>query len=150
MNSEMEEIPLYIVPIREEGYHVFIHIKVNGFDARMLLDTGASRTVFDVEKLKILHQEIEFEENEDKATGLGTNSVDNFIAILNELTIGNKKLLDYQVGALDLTHVNDSYGSIGIEPISGVLGADVLVNLKSIIDLDRAVLSFKNVNNDER
>ena len=67
------------------------------------------------------------------------------LSILNELNIGNKTLLDYQVGALDLTHVNDSYGSIGIEPISGVLGADVLVSLRCTIDLEKAILSFKNL-----
>ena len=49
------------------------------------------------------------------------------------------------MGALDLTHVNDSYGSIGIEPISGVLGADVLVSLRCTIDLEKAILSFKNL-----
>lgn len=136
------DIPLEIRPIREEGYHVFVEILVNGNPARMLLDTGASRTVFDTESLKELHQDLLLEENEDKATGLGSNAVDNFIAILDELSIAGCSLKEYQVGALDLQHVNMSYESMDMPPIAGVLGSDVLFAFKAVIDFGNGKLTL--------
>ena len=127
------DIPLEIVGIKEEGYHVFVNITTNGKPVRMLLDTGASRTVFDVETLKNLHAGLELEENEDKATGLGSDAVDNYIAILDEIGVGGLKVADYQVGLLDLQHVNQSYGRIGMPPIAGVMGSDLLMFFKAVI-----------------
>ena len=52
-------IPLYIIPIQEDGFHVFLEASVNGHNIFMLLDTGASRTVFDLETIKSIHEGIE-------------------------------------------------------------------------------------------
>src|ERR1044071_8420172 len=107
------ELPLDIVNIREEGYHVFLEIRVNNKPARMLLDTGASHTVFDLGYLKEIHSGVELHENEDKATGLGSNSVENFLAEISLLNLGGLRMADYQVGAMDLSHVNERYSHIG-------------------------------------
>ena len=137
-------IPLEILPIREEGFHIFIRIKIFGTEVRMLLDTGASRTVFDSTTVKGISADLEWEENEDKATGLGSNTVDNFVAIIDKMEIGTFIMEDYQVGVLDLAHVNESYGKMGAEPIAGVLGSDVLVKYKAVIDLEKEMVMLKD------
>jgi hypothetical protein len=134
------EVELFISDIREDGYHIFVYISVNGQYTRMLLDTGASRTVFDINWLKEGHSGIELEENEDKATGLGTNTVDNFIVFIDEILLSNCKLEHYQVGALDLTHVNMTYQAMGLPSIGGVLGSDILVAFDAIIDIGKKTL----------
>ena len=70
----ISSIPIIVCSLREEGYHVFIIMLVEGKTKRMLLDTGASRTVLDLNRFIEEHPEVYVEENEDKATGLGTNS----------------------------------------------------------------------------
>src|ERR1039458_5084716 len=120
------EIPLYIAAIQSDGYHVFLEAKVNEHKVFMLLDTGASRTVFDLETIKTIHDGIELEENKDDATGLGTDSVKNFVATIEKLEIGNIELKNYEAGIIDLSHVNISYKRIDIPPIAGVLGSDLL------------------------
>src|SRR5687768_3983107 len=102
-------LPLEVVGIQEDGFHLFVDIKVNKKNARMLLDTGASRTVFDINLLKKIHSEIILEENEDKATGLGSREVESFIAFIEKLELGEIKVEHYQAGVLDLSHVNESY-----------------------------------------
>jgi hypothetical protein len=134
------EIPLYIIPIRDDGYHVFLEVKINGQKVFMLLDTGASRTVFDMETIKKIHSGIKLEENEDRATGLGTNTVENFIAVIDKLQIGTIEINDYETGVLDLTHVNDSYHKIDIPAIAGVLGSDVLMNYNAVINYSKKTL----------
>src|ERR1043166_4601771 len=130
MRRIIYELPLQIINIREEGFHVFLDIRVNGKPARMLLDTGASHTVFDIEMLKEMHAGIELHENEDKATGLGSSSVENFIAEISLLNLGGLRMADYSVGVMDLSHVNERYRHIGLPAIAGVLGSDILMEFK--------------------
>ena len=138
-------IPLEILTIREEGFHIFLPIKIFGQEVRMLLDTGASRTVFDEAIIKGISSELDLEENEDKATGLGSNTVDNYVAVIDLLEIGTLSVTDYQVGVLNLTHVNESYENIGAASIAGVLGSDLLVKFKAVIDLEKEMLTLKEV-----
>ncbi len=133
-------IHLEISPIKEEGFHVFLSLQVNGHPLRMLLDTGASRTIFDLTNIKQILMADEFEENEDKAVGLGSNAVDNYVVTINNISIGTLDIQNYQVGALDLTHVNESYTKMGLLPIDGVLGSDLLIHFKAVIDMGKAEL----------
>jgi predicted aspartyl protease len=128
------QTPLELMAIKEEGYHIFILIKVHGHEVRMLLDTGASRTVFDSGSLKEIYAEMELEENEDKATGLGSNTVDNYIGMLKQIEIGPLVIADYQVGVMDLQHVNESYATMDMPQIAGVIGSDLLVKYNAVID----------------
>src|SRR6185437_8135239 len=134
------EIPLYIIAIQSDGFHVFFEAKINGQKAYLLLDTGASRTVFDLETIKQIHSDIELEENEDKATGLGTDSVKNFVAIIEKLEIGEIMLTKYEAGVIDLSHVNASYSRIDIPSIAGVLGSDLLMNFKAVINYGKKTM----------
>ncbi len=138
------EIPLYIVAIQSDGFHVFLEVKLNGQKVFMLLDTGASRTVFDLETIKQIHDGIELEENEDKATGLGTDSVKNFVAIIEKLEIGEIKLKKYEAGIIDLSHVNASYSRIDIPPIAGVLGSDLLMNFNAVINYGKKIVKLNS------
>lgn len=40
-------IPLQILPIENDGFHLMIVVKINRKNANLIIDTGASRTVFD-------------------------------------------------------------------------------------------------------
>jgi predicted aspartyl protease len=138
----IHKIPLYIIAIKEDGYHVFLEIKVNDQKVFMLLDTGASRTVFDMDTIKKIHAGIEMEENEDRATGLGTNTVENFVAVIDNLEIGELKIKNYETGVLDLTHVNTSYANINIPPIAGVFGSDLLMHFDAVISYKKKLLKL--------
>jgi predicted aspartyl protease len=126
-------LSLEIAPIQEDGFHVFVWILVNNHPARMLLDTGASRTVFDIGTLRENHADIILEENEDKAMGLGTSAVDNYIALIDKIVLNDIQAKKVQVGALDLSHVNIGYGHMDLKPIAGVLGGDILMKYKALI-----------------
>src|SRR5687767_4464453 len=93
-------LPLEVVGIQEDGFHLFVDVKVNNKMVRMLLDTGASRTVFDISLLRKIHSEIILEENEDKATGLGSREVESFIAFIEKLEMGEIEVHNYQTGVL--------------------------------------------------
>jgi hypothetical protein len=141
------EIPLYAVDIKEDGYHLFLEVTINGNKAVMLLDTGASRTVFDMHTLRGWRDDISLEVNEDKATGLGSNQVESYVTSIDKLEIGEIVIHHFETGVLDLSHVNESYSNIDIPPIAGVLGSDLLMMFDAIISFKdkKLVLDKKRV-----
>ena len=51
-------IPIDKLLIEDDGSHLLVKAKINGKIARLLIDTGASRSVFDTEKIRSFVNEI--------------------------------------------------------------------------------------------
>jgi predicted aspartyl protease len=141
----MISIKLDIVPIEEDGYHLFIKCIINGKTARLLVDTGASRTVFDAERIKLFLKEEErnFEKIDKLSTGLGTNTMESHTVALAEFRLGETIFNDYPTVVLNMEHVNQSYRMLGFPEIDGVLGGDLLHELKAVIDYRRKVVKWR-------
>ena len=145
IKREKTEIVMDLIPIEEDGFHIFIPVRVNGKKARFLVDTGASRSVVDKDRiLKYLSgEEVTFEKMEKLSTGLGTNTMESNSILLKRISFGREKILNYRAVALDLTHVNQSYQLLGIRNIDGVLGGDLLSRLNAIINYNKKVLTIR-------
>jgi len=141
----MNCVKIELLPIEEDGYHIFIDAVINGGIARLLLDTGASRTVFDEERIKaFLRQENHSFEKIDKlSTGLGTNTMESHSVILEEFRLGETIFKDYHAVVLNMQHVNQSYRMLGHKPIDGVLGGDLLQKLKVVVDYRRKEVRWR-------
>lgn len=129
-------LPIEITPIEEDGYHLMVRVEVNGVFARMLIDTGASRSVFDKDRIHRFFPEEEpsLEENEQKSTGLGTRDMQSQALYLDNFRIGELIIRNYPAVVLDMSHVNLSYEELGLEPIDGVVGSDILMKYGARID----------------
>jgi predicted aspartyl protease len=145
MTVKEDFIPLETVRIDEEGFHLMLKAVVNKKEVRLLLDTGASRTVFDKSRLIDIFgkKQIKFKNVSEKSVGLGTKSMKSQMAIFDEFALGNISFADFTVVVLDLNHVNYSYQMIGDEGVAGVLGSDLLVKYKANIDLKNNKLKFR-------
>src|SRR5687768_7875028 len=127
-------VSLNILQIDEDGYHLQAGISINGKKANVIVDTGASRTVFDKDRIKKFVKR-KAEKIKDKlSTGLGTNNMESHEVEIKTLGIGKLKIKDYRTVLLDLSHVNKSYKQIRLKPIDGVLGSDILREFKAVID----------------
>ena len=133
-------IPIEIFPIEDDGYHLKIAIAVNGKMANMIVDTGASRTVFDATRIAqfVVYETIE--EHDRLSTGLGTNTMESKKVVLNKVEIGAVAITNYQAAVLDLSHVNQSYEKLSLAPVDGVLGSDILVDYRALIDYQKKEL----------
>ena len=138
------KIPIQKLSIEGEGFHLMIKAKINGKKANILIDTGASRTVFDSEQIKnfIPENHDEFEDNEKLSTGLGTSSLVSQATIIKKLQFGNLIIKNYTAVVLDMKHINQSYTTLNFPAIDGVLGSDLLSKYKAVIYYKEKILKL--------
>jgi hypothetical protein len=138
-------LPLELVPIEQDGYHLFISGRINGKKARFMVDTGASRSVVDQDRIlsffnpgKMVSEKIDI-----PSVGLGTNSMTGTIILLDSLSFRRLILKNYKIVALDLSHVNQSFHLLKMKKIDGVLGGDLLHRMNAVIDYRKLDLKIE-------
>ncbi len=136
-------IPLQILDIGGEGYHLMIKMLINGKVAQVIVDTGASKTVFDKTAIEKFVKHKKFDKHEHLSSGLGTNTMTSQTTNLKKIKIGDVVIENYTTVLLDLSHVNNSYTQIGLNPVHGVLGSDILLKYGAIIDYEKKILKLK-------
>lgn len=144
MDKKSTSIPIQLIPIEDDGYHIMIPARINGMDANLLVDTGASRTVFDNQNISRFLPEVreEFEKNDKLSTGLGTNTLESFVTSIDELELGDLLVQNYQTVILDLMHVNESYSKLELPIIDGVLGSDLLKKFDAEIYYKKKIIKL--------
>ncbi|HKR06277.1 MAG TPA: retropepsin-like aspartic protease [Bacteroidia bacterium] len=136
-------IPLKILKIENDGLHLLMKVTINNKIAKLIVDTGASRTVLDKNRIHRFVKESNFEKHEALSTGLGTSGMESHIVELKKLKIGNWKFENITWVMLDMSHVNNSYSQIGLKEIDGVLGGDILMKYNAVIDYEKKQMILK-------
>jgi predicted aspartyl protease len=137
------KIPIRFQRIDNQGWHLFVTAFLNGFELNLLIDTGASMSVFDKNRIFQYITDVKLEQNEQLSTGLGTNTMESESLVLDELCIGELKVKNYQLVIIDISHVNESYEKLGLTSLDGVLGSDLLMKYKASIDYKTKTLKFR-------
>ena len=128
------EVPINIISIEGDGFHLIAEGMINNKPARFVVDTGASRTVFDKDRILNYIDNPEFNEKEGISAGIGGTDLSSFIFNIEELSFGDLKINDYQAVAMDLSNVNNSYAMLKIPPVDGVLGGDLMKKYQAVIN----------------
>lgn len=138
-------LKLTLLNIDNDGYHLSVKAKINGKVAHLIIDTGASRTVFDLNRIGKFVKSHNMKENGRLSTGLGTNTMKSQVSELKRLELGSMHISNYKAIFLDLSHINVSYVNAGLNPIDGVVGSDILHDHKAIVDYNRLELILKPI-----
>jgi predicted aspartyl protease len=104
----------------------------------MLLDTGATHTIFDIKFINNLS--INLELSKITAASISSNMENNFEVILPSLQLGSLVIKNYKTYALNLDYINNIYLKVGLQKISGIVGNDILVEYKAKIDYENLIL----------
>jgi len=134
------KIDLEKLELHDGGVHLILFAKMNRKTVRLVLDTGASRTVMDSNRHERWQNGAHVQEIEHKSAGLGTDSMESSLTKIKNFKLGDLKLIDFEVVLLNLAHVNSSYGQIGIKPVDGILGGDILNKYLAQIDYKKSKL----------
>ena len=120
--------------------HYLIEAKVNGIDGTFILDTGASNSCICTsleDKFKVISKE-----SKEKASSANSEMTNTKISKSNIIQIGKWedkiKLITF-----DMSHINTAFSEKKVDPIDGIVGADVLKKSKAVIDYESNKLYLK-------
>lgn len=118
--------------------HFEIRARINKVKGRFILDTGASKSCIATDDAEVFL--LNAEESEHKASGAGPSEIDTLMSQKNSLEIGKFRLDETQLILIDLQHINYALQKQNAEPVNGIIGADVLLKGKAIIDYNKKYL----------
>ena len=120
--------------------HYLIEAKVNSITGRFILDTGASNSCICTsleDKFKVIS-----EDSKEKASSANSEMTHTKISKRNVIQIGkwnsNASLITF-----DMSHINNALSQKKIDPIDGIVGADILKKSKAILDYKSNKLYLK-------
>ena len=128
------EVPLQLLDIEGEGFHIMVKGTIHGKEASFLIDTGASRSVFDPKTISSFIENIEFEKKEGMTAGVGSSDLESATFRIDVFSLGDMEIFDYEAVALDLENIHEMYGKLGLPHIDGILGGDLLKRHKAVIN----------------
>jgi hypothetical protein len=126
-------IRLQSILIPPSGVHLIVSVKINSKTARLVLDTGASQTVLDINRIERFTQQKKFKKQNGHSSGIGSSAMESHLFEADIFQIGDFTLSKRNLVLLDMVHVNNSYALINKKPVDGVLGGDVLKLFKARI-----------------
>lgn len=92
MFSSKTVLQIEMITIEDDGLHLIVETEVNDLKCRLLIDTGASRTVFDRTRIFNYVTDVELEDHDKLSTGLGTDSMPTSSTTLKQFKIGDVKI----------------------------------------------------------
>ncbi len=128
------EVPLQLLDIEGEGFHVMVKGMIHGKEANFLIDTGASRSVFDPKTIATFINNVTFEKKEGMTAGVGSSDLESATFNIDVFSIGEMEIHDYEAVALDLENIHEMYDKLGLPRIDGILGGDLLKRHKAVIN----------------
>ena len=112
--------------------HLLMKASINGVKGNFILDTGASNSCVGFESIEMF--QLKAAKSKTKASGAGATGMHTQIAVGNQLELGNWNCIDFEIVIFDLSHVNSALMEHKSKPVHGIIGADILLKGKAIID----------------
>ena len=142
----MIEIPLQIIELERENYHILIEGNFeDGTPSCWIIDTGASKTVMD-KNLSSYYELMDSDDMEDyQSAGINQGMMETSVGKLTYLRFGDLKITGQKVALIDLSHVNEIYGKYTSYRIAGLLGGDILMLHQCIIDYAAKIIRFQTL-----
>ncbi|HEU4495562.1 MAG TPA: retropepsin-like aspartic protease [Flavobacterium sp.] len=113
-------------------HHLLIRAKINGIEGNFILDTGASSSCVGFGDISFFN--LKAEESPTKASGAGAVGMDTQMSSNNTLQLGRWKTDDFSLVIFNMSHVNLALEQYHAKPVHGIIGADVLMKGKGVID----------------
>ena len=124
-------IPFELVELEPNSYHILVNASINSSIVKLIVDTGASRSVID----KAFDSGIRVDGIEEtSAIGFMSDRINVALSLIPELLIENLQFDEFPVAIADLSSLREVYLNITDLNIGGLLGSDFLVRNGSSIN----------------
>lgn len=131
------KIPLEITKTN----HLVLKLQVNGVKGRFILDTGASNSCVGLDEVSLFS--IETSESDVKAAGAGAVGMETKKSLGNKLKLGKWKTNKFDLVIFDMSHVNQALTEHKEKEINGIIGGDILIKGKAIVDYKKNCFYLK-------
>jgi predicted aspartyl protease len=121
--------------------HLRIKATINGVSGNFILDTGASNSCVGFDRIEKFN--LKAGKSKTKASGAGGTGMMTKIAKNNALKIGRWQTEELHLVIFDMSHVNEALTQYKAKPVDGIIGADILLEGKAIIDYFNHCLYLK-------
>ena len=138
-------IPLNLISMEADGFHLMLHAVIGGVKANVLIDTGASRTVMDLSRARKYIGDLSIKPFHKSFTGMGAGAIETYFATIPEIQIGGNSLKEMEVVLIDLSPLNKSYALEDLPRIDMVMGGDWLIKLDAVIDYPNKTLKIGRI-----
>ncbi|MFN3529206.1 MAG: retropepsin-like aspartic protease [Bacteroidia bacterium] len=138
------KINLQLVPLEESGFHLLLKANWNDRSLQLVLDTGASKTVFDKNVITNWFPELELQPVHQTSAGLGTTEMESHVFELKRFQIGDCRIKGVKAAALDLQHIRETYAQLGYGELDGILGGDILHKYRASIHYHKQLLILRD------
>ncbi len=142
-NQNMTEIPLIVIELENENYHILIEGKFEDESTSYwIIDTGASKSVLDL-NLTGQYEIIESDNSDDyQSAGINQGMLETSVGKISCICFGDLQIKNHKAALIDLNHVNEIYQKYTSYKISGLIGGDILMHYQCQIDYSRKVIQF--------
>ena len=138
---KMIKLPLHLIELDENNFHLVVESSVNNEKIFWIIDTGASKSVFDI-NLNQYYTLVESKNDEEfQSAGITSGKVETKLGSIS-FEIGKLQIDNLTVALLDLNHVKKIYKKYTNQLIGGLLGGDVLNKYKCCIDYMNRTITF--------
>lgn len=121
--------------------HLLVKGKINGVVGNFILDTGASNSCIGFDNVAYFN--LSAQDSPTQAAGAGATGMYTQMASDNTLTLSHWKTNDFSIVIFDMSHVNSALQQYKAKPVHGIIGADILLKGKAIIDYFNHYLYLK-------
>ena len=121
--------------------HLQVRATINGVKGNFILDTGASNSCVGFEEVMLFG--LVAGKSKTQASGAGASGMFTQLAKNNMLQLGTWKHKEFPLVIFDLSHVNEALTQHKVKPVHGIIGADILLQGKAIIDYYNRCLYLK-------
>lgn len=144
-------IPLELIRLEEDNYHLAVKsLFENGGEALWVIDTGASKTVFNISETHHYDAIPADAETTVRSAGIGADQFETTLGMLHPFKIGDRVIKPMKVALLDLSHINTLYYHAVGREISGLIGSDFLLENRAVIDYAGLSLRLRRNNSFSR
>lgn len=121
--------------------HLLVKATINGVKGNFILDTGASNSCVGFESIEKFN--LVAGKSKTKAAGAGAVGIFTQLSKNNILQLGRWKQDEFHLVIFDLSHVNLALTQHKAKAVDGIIGADILLEGKAIVDYYNHCLYLK-------
>ena len=140
---EQYKIKFSLIKLDDVSFHIITEGRINDAHVNLIIDTGASTSVFDSEYLKD-HLPVPGGKHEIiHSAGISAEKIETSRSVAETFVIGKLIMHQYPLILINMNRINGLYSKVTGKNIHGLIGSDFLSSMNAVIDFGKSLMILK-------